>query len=192
MTGVAESAARDFWDAVEPMILEVRNEMRARQDKFEREVRASLAEKATQAAQLGMIHNFADGLVYWGNTLVTHRGGLWQALNNTAEEPGVGADWRLIANGLADISGFQDENDPRLLTLAYQMSSGSTVNLEARFPLPLHLGKFETGKTYEPGDEVAWTGSTWRAVRPTSGEPPSADWLLVAKAGERGRRGAEP
>jgi len=190
----ANDVARDFFDAVEPMLLEmrkeIRQEMRERLDKFEAEIRGKLAEKATQVAQIGMIHNFVQGLVYWGNTLVTHRGGLWQALNNTDQEPGEGTDWRLIANGLADISGFVDENDPRLLTLAHRLAGGSTINLEVRLPLPLHRGTFEAGTAYEAGDEVAWNRSTWRAVRSTTSEPPSADWQLVAKAGERGKRGA--
>jgi hypothetical protein len=187
----AADMARQFFDAVEPMMLQLRQEFRERQEKFEREVRAQLAERIAQAAQFGIVHSFVAGLAYFANTLVTHRCGLWQALNNTGEEPGEGADWRLIAGGIADISGFIDECDPRLLTLAHQMSSGATVNLELRLPLPLHRGKFVAGEIYQPGDEVTWTGSTWRAAKETSAEPPCPDWLLVAQRGERGRRGGE-
>ncbi len=185
----ADDRAREFWDAVEPMILQVRKEMHDRQDKFEAEIRAKLAERAAQMAQIGTIHNWVDGLAYWGNTLVTHRGGLWQAINNTGQEPGLGGDWRLIADGLNDISGYMAEEDPRLLTLVHEMSGGSIVNLELRLPLPLHKGRYEPGTEYQQGDEVAWSGSTWRAAGTTKTEPPSPDWRLVAKAGERGRRG---
>ena len=189
--GGADDMARDFWDAVEPMVLQVRKELMARQEKFEAEIRARLEAKLVQQQQLGTIHNFVAGLAYFGNTLVCHCGGLWQALNNTGEEPGKGNDWRLIANGVRDISGFVDENDPRLLTFCHLMSGGETVNLEVRLPLPLHKGRFEAGTEYQQADEVAWIGSTWRAIRATRTEPPSADWLLVAMKGERGRRGSE-
>jgi hypothetical protein len=189
VTRSADDMAREFFDAVEPMFLQLRKELNDRQDKFEAEIRAKLAERSAQAAQIGTVHNFVEGLAYWGNTLVAHRGGLWQAINNTGEEPGTGNDWRLLANGVSDISGYVDEDDPRLLTIGHQMSSGATVNLEVRLPLPLHKGRYEPGTEYQQGDEVAWSGSTWRAATATKTEPPSADWRLVAKAGERGRRG---
>lgn len=70
--------------------------------------------------------------------------------------------------------------EDRTLMLAF----GGHVK-ELRIPIPIHRGKYETGKAYEQADEVALHGCTWRAkADKPSGEPgASADWLLVAKAG---------
>lgn len=191
----AQDLARYVFDAVEPMVLRVRREQQERQEKFEEALQAKfeagmrvliremIQEVLAMPARMGQVSSFVVGIVYLAGSIVTHRGGTWQALDNTSSEPGDSGLWRLLANGLTDIGGFMSEDDPRLLTLQHHLASGDTINLEVRLPCPIHRGLWRADAVpYQQGDEVAWNGSSWRAVRETTACPPGPDWLLVAQA----------
>jgi hypothetical protein len=189
----AAALAREVFDAVEPMLLRLRQEQQEFHRSLERLVNAIVdARVATKLAEIARPYQppttFAVDRIYPAGRLATYRGGLWQALDDTGQEPGTGADWRLLANGIADISGFLDEDDPRLMTFAVNMSSGDTVNLAASLPIPVHRGPWQAEATYQPADEVFHNGSSWRARRETKSAPPGDDWLLVASRGERGKK----
>jgi len=196
---VAAGLARQFLDAVEPFLLQLRHEQAERLAAFQESLGAyveaivdrRLCERMiAQAVPLQACGLYTAGIHYRPGALATHRGGLWQARDDTQAEPGTGLDWRLIANGIADLSGSVDENDPRLMTFSMHLASGDQINLEHRLPLPLHRGRYEAGTEYQQGDEVALNGSSWRARETTMTSPPGSAWLLVAKTGERRR--AEP
>jgi len=173
----ATEVAKLVLDAVEPMFLRIREEQRDFEQRIDRKLRES-----HDPVRINHAHSFVKGIAYLAGAIVTHRGGCWQALDNTGDEPGDSGMWRLLANGLWDISGFVDEADPRLLTITNSMASGERINLEVRLPLPIHRGRWEATTIYQQGDEVALGGSSWRAVRNDVGsKPPGPDWLLVAQ-----------
>src|SRR5262249_42729992 len=131
--------------------------------------------------------------------LVTHRGGCWQAIDDTAEAP-PGEAWRLVACGIHDVHITRDAENLRRITFSFELSDGSAQNFVDTLPWPIHRGTYQAGRPYEQGDEVAWKGSTWRAKRDTTKEPAARvagtypayygtedDWQLVAKTGERGK-----
>ena len=192
--------ARQMADIFEPMLHQVRREVLEMQEKFRASlgdlissmVRAEIAETLARlgpAKQMSPAHTWVKGMTYMAGVLVAHRGGLWQAIDNTDKEPGEVVEWRILAEGIADISGFLDPDDPRLMTVVVKQSSGFVTNLETRLPLPLHKGTWQAEAEYLQGDEVSWEGSTWRARVTTKAQPPGPAWALVAKHGERGRAG---
>lgn len=85
---------------------------------------------------------------------------------------------------IADIS--VDMVGDRTLHLCFRLTDGRTIDKEVALPIPLHHGRWEQGRSYGLGDEVANNGCSWRAKRVTMTEPPSADWVLVAKQGAKG------
>ena len=60
--------------------------------------------------------------------------------------------------------------------------SGERVK-EFRLPLPLDLGPYQTGETYEKGNLVTFAGSWWIARRTTTEKPGqgATAWRLTAK-----------
>lgn len=74
----------------------------------------------------------------------------------------------------------------RTLHLCFVLTDGRKIDKEVSLPIPLHHGRWEKDRSYGLGDEVANNGCTWRAKRATTTEPPSADWVLVAKQGAKG------
>ncbi len=211
----AETAAV-IADCIEPALLQIRREGRASIDQqfaaMRDLLRAEIARAVAEAVarlpvprdgkdgrdgrdgtngkngRFGPVRAFVQGGAYEAGSFVTHRGGLWQALEDTGQPPPDLA-WRLLASGLHSVSGSVDAEDGRLFTLSLEFSNGDVTHLEHRIAFPIHRGTWERGRQYEEADEVAWLGSSWRAIRATSTEPPGADWRLVAKQGERGRRG---
>ena len=137
---------------------------------------------------LSLARVWVEGIAYRTGEIVTHRGGLWQAIEDTNQAPPA-SSWRLAAAGILSITAFIDEDNPRLLTFAFEGSDGCRTNLEYLVPYPLHRGTWLRDIDYAESDEVAWAGSTWRAIRATKTSPPGDDWRLVAKSGERGRKG---
>ena len=196
MTQFASDLAKQVLDAIEPMCLRLRTEMQDNRRRFDLElaafekrlpdiVRTIVEDMLAAPAQLPLAHSFKAGIIYLAGSLVTHSSGLWQALDNTGEEPGQSGVCRLLANGVNDLSGFIDEADPRLLTIRQRFASGDTINLEIRLPFAIHRGKWSAATSYQQGDEVTFNGSTWRAVREASTCPPGPDWLLVAQSAKR-------
>jgi hypothetical protein len=194
MSEFATGLAKEVLDAIEPMLLRIRREQAERRAKFEKAlpglIRKIVEEALTEAlavpARLPLAHSFKAGIIYLAGSLVTHSAGLWQALDNTGDEPGTTGVWRLLANGINDLSGIMTEEDPRLLTIRQRFASGDTINLEIRLPLAIHRGKWDATTPYQQGDEVTHNGSTWRAVRDATGAcPPGPDWLLVAQSAKR-------
>jgi hypothetical protein len=63
-----------------------------------------------------------------------------------------------------------------------RVGSGERVK-EFRLPLPLDLGPYQAGASYETGNLVTFAGSWWIARRPTTEKPGqgATAWRLTAK-----------
>lgn len=132
------------------------------------------------------------GTIYAGLAVVTHRGGTWQAKCETRSEPGDSSgEWRCLAAGVSAVQITGPGATPRETMLRVVLSDGSEHAVVLRMQVPVHMGKWEPERTYQVNDEVAWSGSTWRAARELVGTEPGngEGWLLVAKAGRRGEQG---
>jgi ketosteroid isomerase-like protein len=138
-----------------------------------------------------------------GNLVLTLSNGAMQPLGTVVGakgDPGRdGVDGRHGKDG-ADGFGFDDitvEHDgERTLSLTFRQGE-RVKSFPVTFPVQIHRGVFDVTKTYERGDCSTWGGSTWQAVRPTSGLKPGdgpaekTGWVLVTKAGRDGRSGKD-
>lgn len=58
-------------------------------------------------------------------------------------------------------------------------------------PIPLYMGVFELGKSYEPGDMITFGGNVWHCDEATSEKPETTRaWKLAVKKGRDGREPA--
>jgi integrin beta 3 len=99
--------------------------------------------------------------IHYENELVTHRGALWQAMHDTAKEPGSSADWRCVAAAGRD---------------------GHSLSIR---------GTYKEGETYGQLDVVAKDATWFVARRSEPGPCPGPDWQSgpCGKRGEKGERG---
>jgi hypothetical protein len=58
-------------------------------------------------------------------------------------------------------------------------------------PALIYRGVYSTGKSYEKGDTVTWSGSVWHCEKATMSKPDdnSGDWRLAVKHGRDGKDG---
>lgn len=130
-----------------------------------------------------------DGVEYQEGTIGTYRGGVWQAWRDTKGLPIEDGGWKLLANGVAEIS-LATEVTGESAAFLIELSDKTVICKEIELALVKHQGTWEADREYKLNNEVAWNGSTWRALRSTRGvEPPGEDWRLVAQRGKSGPRG---
>jgi hypothetical protein len=130
-----------------------------------------------------------DGLEYQEGTIGTYRGGLWQAWRDTKGLPIEDGGWRLLANGVAEAEIVMSATG-KTATIMLAMADNTLITHELELALVEHQGTWDAEREYTLNNEVAWNGSTWRALRSTKGvEPPGEDWRLVAQRGKSGPRG---
>ena len=97
--------------------------------------------------------------VHYTNDVATADGATYQALRDTAEQPGVGKDWVCIAR--AGLDGH---------------------SLDVR-------GLFNEAETYKALDIVALNGGSFIARRDSPGPCPGTGWQLIASQGKSGPKG---
>jgi hypothetical protein len=130
-----------------------------------------------------------EGVAYQEGTIGTWRGGLWQAWRDTKDVPVEDGGWRLLANGVADVSLIEN-NAGDSVSFVMELADQTLVTKHIDLALVKHRGTYDPECEYKLNEEVAWNGSTWRALRSTRGvEPPGEDWRLVAQRGKSGPRG---
>jgi hypothetical protein len=107
------------------------------------------------------IKSYNPDAVHYENELVTHRGSLWQALHDTAKEPGTSDAWNCIA-------------------AAGQNGRGLIIR-----------GTYKEGEAYDQNDVVVRDATWFVARRQNPGSCPGADWQSgpAGKRGEKGERG---
>jgi hypothetical protein len=134
---------------------------------------------------------FRHGVIYGHGMVVRYSGGLWQAQCETRSPPGASpGEWLCLTDGIRRIVATQGPgDDPRLHSIIVGLSSGTDIDLKFRLPLPLHRGAFEYGSFYVAGDEVEYSGATYRAMNDSPGVPPNEGWTLVSAHGPRGDEG---
>jgi hypothetical protein len=147
---------------------------------------------AGQAGPQGLIAQavtLRDGLEYQEGTVGTYRGGVWQAWRDVKGPPIEDGGWRLLANGVADVALIPSTSGESV-SFVIELADQTLVSREIELALVRHMGTYDPDREYRLNDEIAWNGSTWRALRSTKGvEPPGEDWRLVAQRGKSGPRG---
>lgn len=135
-----------------------------------------------------------------GQLVVTLSNGTLQPLGVVVGAKGdPGKDGRDGKDGVDGV-GFDDlsvdQDGDRTFSVAFRQGE-RVKSFPVTFPVPIHRGVFDVTKTYERGDCSTWSGSTWQAIRQTSGlkpgdgPPEKTGWLLVTKAGRDGRSGKD-
>ena len=102
----------------------------------------------------------------------------------------VGDDDHLVPLAVGVRAIWSESDDPREHAIVVVRSDDTVDRLGIHIPVPIHRGAYDPEAEYEPGDEVAHNGATWRCR--ASGralEPPGEVWYLVAKQGRPGRPG---
>ena len=128
---------------------------------------------------------------YQATALVKHRGGVWKALTETVEEPGLSDDWVLVIDGINDAELTPSEKSNGDYTITHHMASGAQHTFDIPFPPVKDTGTWESGKTYEFFEGSRKDGHFWLNLKAENdGEPGSSDgWLLLGQRGNRGPRG---
>lgn len=156
-----------------------------------KEVVSQVATHAYQNWSAKLIGDYRVNVSYDVQDLVTHNGGVFQRFAKGEGGPGEErSGWVCLVDGVSNIS-WETSEDGRYKKRIEYLSSGKVLETEFHDPLPIHKGKWEEGQEYEKGDEVAWSGSTWRSKGEGNGEEPGKGegWLLVAQRGARGPKG---
>src|SRR5262249_26784837 len=119
-----------------------------------------------------VIKEWKPGSVSYAAQLYLHKGSTWQAIADTAIEPGHGSSdaWQLVA--AAGAAG-QDGTDGK--------PGAPGRDLEIR-------GTYDTGETYRALDVVTLNGSWFVALRDAPGVCPGNGWR-VGPSGRKGDRG---
>jgi cell division protein FtsB len=136
------------------------------------------------------VKTIRTGVEYGEGDLGYWRGGLWLATKDVRQPPGEDLSWKLVVNGV-DPDSFKMSYSPEgeRGTFGFALSDGTQKSFEACFSPVRHLGAWEAEAEYNLNEEVAFNGCTWRALRPTTSQPPSEDWRLVSQRGKSGPRG---
>lgn len=113
--------------------------------------------------KLNIVEQWAGGVHYEGDVRA-HNGATWQALKDTADEPGSD-DWICIAARGAD--GLNGED-------------GASLNPR---------GLWAPADSYKRLDIVALDGGAFIATKDEPGPCPGPDWKLLCQRGKRGERG---
>ena len=189
----AEEAMRQSAEAVRALAEQVAQETRAMPDRITQQMALLPRPRDGRDGHLTIAHAHVTGRSYNPGEVTRFRGGTWQAIDRTTEQPGPEATtWRCLADGVNTIFGVHDPDDPRAFIFGLDRSDGLRHELTTRFPIPLHRRQYQGGVVYEMGDEVALEGSTWRClVERASTSPPSHEWALVAQRGGRGKQGEQ-
>lgn len=138
-----------------------------------------------------LARDWQPGEINEQGAVVHHHGGIWQARVRTAVVPSTDAtDWSLLTDGIRLLRSYQERDDARAFGLLIGLTSGKTVDLPFRLPLPQHRGAYRDGGYYLAGDEVEYGGATWRALRDAPGAPDSDGWTLIAARGRQGIQGS--
>ena len=94
----------------------------------------------------------------------------------------------------ADGLGFEDMEetlDGREVVRTYRRGD-EVKEFRFRLPIPEYKGAYREGAAYEKNDMITYGGSTWIAMKDTSGKPEkSPDWKLCAKRGRDGKPGKD-
>jgi hypothetical protein len=110
---------------------------------------------------LPIVKTWQHDAVYYAGDVVAFDGSTWQATKDTAQAPGTGADWQLLARGGSD---------------AFR---------------PQLRGTYSAENKYRCLDIVARDGSSFIARRDCSGACPGEDRQLLAGAGPSGPQGPQ-
>lgn len=104
-----------------------------------------------------------ETIVYEG-VLMAHRGAMWQATKDTAQEPG-GGDWVCVAGAGKDGRDGKD---------------GTTPNVR---------GTYSSAGTYKKLDIAITDGAAFIATRDNPGKCPGPGWQMISCQGKRGHVG---
>lgn len=97
------------------------------------------------------------------------------------------AGWRLLVSGFESFKA-KLLSDGRTFEFAVTRTDGSVEKERVKVALPKRCGVWRETVTYEPGDQVQLSGSSWEAKEVTAEKPgTSKAWELVARRGRDGK-----
>lgn len=145
-------------------------------------------EPGRDATQIDIIPAIDQDKSYPRGVYAHHNGGLWRSHTTTDKMRG----WDCVVDGVADIDISQGE-DPRMITIKLQKSSGALVEKTLNIPIVLDQGTHNLDTTYKQGDGITYGGQFWIAKHdnPDTKSRPGTnnDWRLAIKKGRDGKQG---
>lgn len=146
--------------------------------------------KRGKTGYLTVVKDYVKEFLFRSTELITHKGGVWQALVDTESEPDIDSEkWALVSNGISDI--YVESLDDFKNRVFIEDSTGESVSFDVNLPT-LNFKKTWDGKeTYKKYDSVIENRCRWLAVKDNPQGKPSVsdDWLLYSMGGQQGRRG---
>jgi hypothetical protein len=166
----------------------VRQEARAEvQREIQRAVDQAVQDIRGAALALPVPTDWRERTYYQGEA-VHHRGGTWVATRKTADEPRVGGDWTLLADGVAEVTKGGDSvfiiRTSETVTELADMRGAQGEGFRVR-------GLYQAGETYSKGDLVLENGSRFVALKDDPGAFPGAGWELFVQRGSKGTKGEQ-
>lgn len=127
------------------------------------------------------------GPPYAKSSIVKHRNGLWQASEDTSDEPGVESPWVLLVDGVERVSDGDGEH------AEVHYCSGRVDMISLPRWAPRFLKTWGQDTEYAKDDSVVYDRHRWIAVKDNPSGPPnkSDDWVVFAMQGARGRKGEQ-
>ena len=139
--------------------------------------------------ELTLCKNFEDGFEVKRLGLVTHKSGVWQAVNDTDREPSIYDDnWKLISNGIDKVYTDIVIDELRLFVID---SASTKKDFSLDYPLINPCGTWEEKEQYHFFDTVMKDGHSWVAsIENPKGNPcKSDDWQMLSMRGGKGSKG---
>ena len=127
---------------------------------------------------------------YQETALVRWKGGVWQALQQTTEEPSVSEHWVLVLDGVTEVASEPTGRPDGSAKQTVHLASGRTFDYETPGVAFTKGGTYAKGESYTQNTVVVKDGCSWLALKDTAEAPGSSDeWTLVGQRGARGKAG---
>lgn len=148
------------------------------------------------AADLNPLPSIDEKRRYARGTWASYRGGLIRSERDTdpvIESNLSRAGWVTAVEGLSAVLVSQSEEDPRVLSVAAETTSGMRAACSFNVPVLIYRGIWKEGD-YQQGDVVTRHGSLWYCNKNTNQAPGDGetDWTLAVKRGARGKDADPP
>ena len=141
------------------------------------------------AAELVPLSYLDETRSYPTGTWATYNGGEIRAARATdplKDRNVLEAGWAVMREGVSALVVTQGD-DPRELTVAAMLTSGTTTLTSLRVPMMIYREVWREGD-YDHGDVVTYSGSAWHCQAATRDKPgTSTAWKLMVKHGAAGK-----
>lgn len=143
------------------------------------------------ALDISILPSIDEKKSYPAGTYACYAGGLILSTRSTdpIADDLTAAGWRVLVEGSAVPPVITQGDDPREITVATMLTSGTKVVSKFYIPMVIDQGVYKADATYRKGDGVTWGGSFSIAKKDDpQGEPSkSDDWRLAIRKGRDGK-----